>query len=667
MTRIAPAAPRWARLLLTFLAVVLLAEVVTTATGNADHQWLRWLSTVVIAGAGVCLVLRARLTGEDRLAWTLLGAACLTWAGAEVIYDLWYARLRVLPIPSVADVLWFSYYPLTIAGVSLLVRARIGRVPGSYWLDAAVGVATAGAVAAVVSADLVRAAVDGAPSAVATLVNAGYPTGDFVTLLLIVGAMILCRARLNAGWLLLAAAQVLCIVADTSYLLALNSGTFSSNGLLNIGYAAGAMLLALAAWQHEPRRTESGTVGERWSALLLCAVFGSVSLCLLVIDHFDRIPGASVALATFALVLLIVRFAMVFRDNLSLVDVKHREAMTDALTGLGNRRALLRDLEQAATPGAPPAVLILFDLDGFKGYNDGFGHPAGDALLTRLGGRLAELARALGGNAYRLGGDEFCALVGLGRHSADEIARRAAATLREQGDGFSIGASWGAVELPCEGGVSAALRTADRRMYAQKSGDRPSATQQTLDVLKAATRERRPDLGDHVHGVAELAEAIGSRLGLEDRALDRLRLGAELHDVGKIAIPDAILYKPGPLDEAEWAFMRRHTLLGERILLAARDLADVAQLVRSSHERYDGGGYPDGLEGETIPLGARIIAVCDSFDAMITRRPYSEPMSSDGAITELRRCAGSQFDPLVVSALVEVMRGRRDTLATAST
>ena len=124
-----------------------------------------------------------------------------------------------------------------------------------------------------------------------------------------------------------------------------------------------------------------------------------------------------------------------------------------------------------------------------------------------------------------------------------------------------------------------------------------------------------------------------------------MRQGAELHDIGKLAVPDAILNKPGPLDEGEWAFMRRHTLVGERILAAAPALLDVARLVRSSHERYDGSGYPDGLVGESIPLGSRVIAVCDAWDAMTTDRPYRRAMPREDALAELERCAGGAVRP----------------------
>src|SRR5262249_38087358 len=142
--------------------------------------------------------------------------------------------------------------------------------------------------------------------------------------------------------------------------------------------------------------------------------------------------------------------------------------------------------------------------------------------------------------------------------------------------------------------------------------------------------------------------------------LEELRLAAELHDVGKLAVPDEILRKAGPLTEEEWAFVERHTLVGQRILAAAPSLARVGEIVRATHERWDGTGYPDGLAGEAIPLAARVISVCDAYTAMTARRPYRLPVTSDAAIEELTRCAGSQFDPELVPLVVVALRERDD-------
>jgi putative nucleotidyltransferase with HDIG domain len=169
-------------------------------------------------------------------------------------------------------------------------------------------------------------------------------------------------------------------------------------------------------------------------------------------------------------------------------------------------------------------------------------------------------------------------------------------------------------------------------------------------VLLRALAERNPDLGEHLATVADLAVAVARKLGLPADAVEQVRHAADLHDVGKVAIPDAILDKPGPLDADEWAFMRRHTVIGERIIAGAPSLTSIARIVRSSHERFDGTGYPDGLAGDEIPLAARIVFVCDAFDAMTSERSYRAPMTAALALAEMRACAGSQFDPVVVDA-----------------
>jgi HD-GYP domain-containing protein (c-di-GMP phosphodiesterase class II) len=203
--------------------------------------------------------------------------------------------------------------------------------------------------------------------------------------------------------------------------------------------------------------------------------------------------------------------------------------------------------------------------------------------------------------------------------------------------------------------TSAALQTADKRMYAQKDSRRLSAGGQAKAVLLRVLGEQQPNLGRHVNNVSELAVAVGTRLGMDRSDLITLARAAELHDIGKVAIPTAILDKPGPLNEEERAFMQQHTILGERIISSAPALSRVASVVRFSHEHFGGGGYPDGLAGDAIPLASRVILACDAYEAMTSDRPYAEPLSDEGARAELQRCAGTQFDPDVVATLLAVL------------
>jgi len=366
------------------------------------------------------------------------------------------------------------------------------------------------------------------------------------------------------------------------------------------------------------------------------------------------VSGWSVALVVAALALLVFAAISFLAHHRLLVAT----SMTDALTGIANRRKLKADLEQGLKEASPanPLLLMLFDLNGFKAYNDTFGHPAGDALLIRLASTLELAMTELGGSAYRLGGDEFCILARVEDGRTASVVAAASHALTEHGGGFHITASYGAVLLPEESqDASEAMRLVDQRMYAQKTSGRRSPDRQSRDVLLRALKERTPELAERHAAVARLAGLIGERLGLPAEEGAQLRQAAELHEVGKLGIPEEILRKPGPLEPDEWAFVRRHTLAGERIIGAAPALAGAAKLVRSTHERFDGTGYPDGLAGDQIPLGARIIAVCDAFTAMTSPRPYAPQLTVPEALIELRRLAGAQFDPAVVDLLSELV------------
>ena len=354
---------------------------------------------------------------------------------------------------------------------------------------------------------------------------------------------------------------------------------------------------------------------------------------------------------------------LIAKAELSAADILahhtiREQALTDALTGLGNRRKLSADLADTLADAAAgePSALLLFDLDGFKNYNDTFGHLAGDALLARLGARL-EAAVSAHGAAYRLGGDEFCAHLRLTAADSHDLISRAAAALSESGSEFNICASLGVVLLPHEAdSPDHALQVADERMYADKRSRPDGARNQAREVLLRTMHAKQPDLDQHSGNVAELATRVARQLGLSGETLDEIGRAAELHDVGKVGIPDAILNKPGVLNAEEWTFMHQHTILGERILHGAPALRPVARFVRASHERWDGTGYPDRLRGEQIPLGARIVSVCDAYEAMTTDRPYRQAMACDDACRELADGAGTQFDPAVVAAFVTVIR-----------
>ena len=358
---------------------------------------------------------------------------------------------------------------------------------------------------------------------------------------------------------------------------------------------------------------------------ILHAAFASLELRLSDRARFrsQLVGGGTMLIMLVAALTLIVLLRRFDRMRSRLTDELHVQAMHDPLTGLSNRRQLTTDLTRAIRGASRdlPARLVVFDLDGFKSYNDAFGHHGGDLLLTRLARALA-VAAAPHGTSYRLGGDEFCAL--FARGADDQVVRRCLAALSEIGDGFAIASSHGSVLLPADAhDPDLAMQLADERMYAEKSSGRESAGQQTRNIALKVLSVQQPDVEHHSEHVAELVAGVAHQLGMSDVDRAEVVRAAELHDIGKIAIPYAVLHKQGPLDDDEWEMMRRHAVIGANILAAAPALADVAEIVRHHHERFDGGGYPQGLHGTEIPLGSRIVFVCDSYDAMVSDRPHS--------------------------------------------
>jgi len=361
---------------------------------------------------------------------------------------------------------------------------------------------------------------------------------------------------------------------------------------------------------------------------------------------------------------MLIGFSIAFGQSVRARTRSHREANTDALTGLGNRRKLFADLEPAVASLARTKTITvgIFDLDGFKAYNDTFGHPAGDALLNRLGHRLSTAVDDKG-KAYRIGGDEF--VVTTTATDPQELLAAAQTALTETGEGFSIGCSIGFTQVRAGVTVDQALHVADQRLYTNKRTAHAERRSEVTDALLQVLAEQSESLVTHLGHVAALAEATAIELGLPAEQVTIARLAAQLHDIGKAAIPAAILNKAGPLDPAERAFMQRHSLIGERIVAAAPTLEAIAPIVRAAHERPDGGGYPDGLQLEAIPICSRIIAVVDAYDAMTSNRPYREAIPTTEALAELRTHAGTQFDPNVIEAFVTVLAGQAEDVRAA--
>jgi diguanylate cyclase (GGDEF)-like protein len=643
---------------LLFAAYVVQALIPAAADHVGDFFEV-WVYPALTAIAGAFCLARAALRRLERSAWLVIGIGVLASAAGDVWWEAaGYDMRATLPPFTPADALWLAFYPACLIGICLLVRSRVRRLHRGLALDGAIGALGMTAVgAALVWGALVKSGVtDFGGDFPADLANL---FGDLV----LIG--VTCAALAVTGWRpgralgLLGTGLLVAAGADGFYLWQGATGFHVDSTAITALTPGSLLLVGFAAWQPPARRVAIAQV-EGWRTVAMPSVFAFAALAVIVVHLVSPRHVLAVALAAGTLAAVIVRMAVALADHMKLLSASRTEALTDALTGLGNRRALMLRLEaevEAATEDEPRAVM-LFDLDGFKQYNDWHGHPAGDALLRRLGDRLATSV-APNAEAFRLGGDEFCVLAVGDEIETRRVRSLAIEALSDVDGGFEVGSSCGFVMVPRDAATpSAVLQTADERLYAEKARRRRfSVGNQATNALVQAMQEREPGMGQHLHDVAELVRLTATALGLDGEELETVVRAAELHDVGKVAVPDAILTKPGPLSEAEWGFMREHTIVGDRILSAAPALESVAKLVRASHERFDGRGYPDQLRGEEIPLGSRIVTVCDAFHAMTSDRPYRPALPVQDALDELHRCAGRQFDPAVVRAFSLIVSG----------
>jgi diguanylate cyclase (GGDEF)-like protein len=396
---------------------------------------------------------------------------------------------------------------------------------------------------------------------------------------------------------------------------------------------------------------------------------------------------ASVSLALVALWLQSPVYAVALAGPLIAVALHQRSthealramrlARTDPLTGLGNHRhfqdQLQTRLDHAVATQLPVSV-CLFDLDNFKQINDRYGHPTGDRVLAQVASRLRDA-----GEAFRLGGDEFAVVLpGHGEEAARKVADKLVRDLGSEETEHlgTVSFSAGVATFPQHGEERAELvRVADIALYWAKGEgknrvrvyrpDMPALSQlqrlasdpdrsarlQAAAALAGAVDARDAYVGSHSQRVGEVAAAVARRLELPDDEVELIRLAGKLHDVGKLAVPEEILRKRGALTPREREVLERHPQIGQT-MLDPLGVEPVGTWVLHHHERWDGDGYPGNLAGERIPIGSRIIFAADSFDAMTSDRTYRAALSSDEATAELRRCAGTQFDPNVVAALL---------------
>jgi diguanylate cyclase (GGDEF)-like protein len=411
------------------------------------------------------------------------------------------------------------------------------------------------------------------------------------------------------------------------------------------------------------------------------AFMASAALMLVVL--WERAPVLSVALVG-----PLLAIALYQRSTHRALRAM-RLALTDPLTGLGNHRHFHERLQRellSAEEQARPLTLCFVDIDDFKKINDRHGHPSGDRVLSQVAARLRQ-----GGEAFRLGGDEFALLFvdhdeGMALAAANSIVERIAAVDFDHIGTVTVSA--GLATFPMQGhGRDELIRLADSALYWAKehgknrvrlyrpevvelselkrlaAGPDKAARYRAAASLAKAVDARDTYTGSHSERVGELSAKVAKRLGLDAEQVELTRLAGSLHDLGKLAIPEEILRKPGTLTDSERLVLERHPQIGFR-MLDSLGVDPVADLVLHHHERWDGTGYPDGLRGEQIPLGARIIFVTDAYDAMTSDRIYRPKRSAQAALAELERCAGTQFDPGIVAAFAEEL-GQSSSLEAA--
>lgn len=663
----------------------------------ADAAFLPGIVAAILAAYGAW---RRNRPGRTASAWLLIELALIAYALGDVVQGV-YESYGDLPSLSLMDPLYLSFYPLFLAGLLRFPSIRMGRTADARLLLDAITVGIAGA-CAVWYLVLGPTATASSESTLESVVSTAYPTGD---LILIGGlANLLVRVRHQGSRRsirLLTLGVVLYLVADVIYVRMELTGAYSGEGAVNMLYVLATCVFALAASSQGSRsgpspadRTwEQGASGRRAIAALPYVSVGVVLAMMVETQTSDRFfPDLSLTITGTVAALLVLFSQFLSRRELMTTheDLRtaHRRlaalATTDPLTELPNHRALVEaidtEMERSRRYGHTCALLFV-DIDFFKELNDTHGHTAGDRVLREIGAIMDAALRTID-TVGRWGGEEFVAVLPeidaeAARATGERLRQSVAVHSFGERDQAHLTVSVGVAAYPRDGSSrTELLDAADRAMYAAKRMGRNqcfSAADPVVGALQASPEkadriEERAILSavealatlveardgtdeDSADAVASLAQSMALDLGCDTDRARRTYLAARLHDIGKVAVADAILRKPGKLSAEEWRLMREHPAVGADVVARIGSLSGLAPIIRSHHERYDGQGYPDGLRGKQIPLEARIVAAADAFDAMTSERPYRRRLALDEARQEMHRCAGTQFDPAVVEAL----------------
>ena len=429
----------------------------------------------VVVSAGFACLLRASRGGRERAAWLATSAAVFAWAAAEIYWALYIEGNASAPFPSPADAGYLAFYPLAVAGLYLLVRAHARDLDPRLWMDGALAALGTAALGVALIFEFVADRASGTPVEVATTL--AYPLGDVILLSLVVGIIALTRWRPNRTWTLLLAGLTMMAVADVAFTLKSYESAPSGEWIEPI-YLLSALFIGAEAWQPEASAIDPEARFDGLRELIVPAIVAITMIALVGMQYFDHASAMTTLLWSTAMLAVVVRLAMSVRANKRLLE----QVRTDHLTGLGSQARLQIDLpELCDRANEEPLTVIMLDLNGFKRYNDTFGHPAGDEVLGRLGARLHEAVEPEA-SGYRLGGYEFVVLAWGCRAERDAVAKRAAEALSERGKGYDLSAAWGMAAVPEEASSAAeAMQLADVRMYAQKESRRLAGPLQPLD------------------------------------------------------------------------------------------------------------------------------------------------------------------------------------------
>jgi diguanylate cyclase (GGDEF)-like protein len=667
-------------------------QIKTFANGFAKASYATHLCWQASARAGVAGM---------RTAWRLIGLALLSYAIGDALQFVYEMSSANYPTPALSDIFFLAFYPLFLAGiVHFPWHHEDGSAPRTQALLDALTIAIGGG-AVIWYFVLGPTAYSESGTLVANLVALAYPCGDLL-LIAALARLWLTRKDRRLAWSLglIAVGIAFYVVADLAYTSAILNAKYSGGTWLDSLWMLATVAFAFAALaspalgpEHDAEQIEEqggrrrDPAGLMVGALPYLAAVVVFALLLQVHGGDPFFPNLSLTITAAVVGALLISREYVARRSLARAHARIAAlATTDALTGLLNHRALAeridRELERGRRYGRGCSLLFI-DIDHFKGLNDTHGHGAGDAVLGELAELLRDSLRSVD-TVGRWGGEEFVAVLPeLDPDEALMAAERlrasvAAATFRPLEARMTV--SIGTASQPRDGdGRAELLEAADRAMYAAKrlgrdrvfSADDPTAqamqlggasavgaeqrlAEDAVDALTMLVDNRDSGTGRHAARVAALSASTAQAMGCTPAEVREVEMSGRLHDIGKVSIGDSVLRKPGRLTAQEWELMRQHPLIGADVVSRVPRLADLAPVIRSHHERFDGGGYPAGLAGEEIPLAARIISATDAFDAMTHDRPYRQALPPEEARRELRENAGTQFDPAVVDALEQL-------------